>query len=129
MPIGENEAEEHDADGERFIDQDLGPELIDAGEKGIARPKGRATARVCTTPLQRRRKTGDTRRPMRHGAHTLPRARAGGRSMSFFKQKLAQLPRRAEGAAITAFQLSRRVGSEVAMATVDQSSMRGLATA
>jgi hypothetical protein len=47
----------------------------------------------------------------------------------FSREKVRSSIRRIPDAAITAFQLSRRVGDGVAMATVDQSSMRGLVTA
>jgi hypothetical protein len=49
--------------------------------------------------------------------------------MSFFKWKVVRLPRRAGGVAMTGFVLFRWVGGGAAMATVDQSSMRGLVAA
>jgi hypothetical protein len=57
-------------------------------------------------------------------------AREGGAlPCPFSRKKMQSSTRRTSGAATTAFRLSHRVGSRVAMATVDQSSMRGLVTA
>ena len=49
--------------------------------------------------------------------------------MSFFKEESAQLPEPRQRRGADGISASRRVGSGVAMATVDQSSIRGLATA